>query len=116
MTFDGMPMVGKYAEDTDNVFVATGFNKWGMANSVAAAGAIADMAEGKPSPLPVFDPARHIRGALGATIVNAINNRDYMLIQGVVLFFALVFVVVNLLVDIAYMLINPRVSYEGGSK
>lgn len=74
MTFDGMPMVGKYAEDTDNVFVATGFNKWGMANSVAAAGAIADMAEGKPSPLPVFDPARHIRGALGATIVNAINN------------------------------------------
>ena len=51
---------------------------------------------------------------MGTMIVNAITNRDYVLIQGVVLFFALVFVVVNLLVDVAYMLINPRVSYEGG--
>lgn len=51
---------------------------------------------------------------LGTMIVNAINNRDYMLIQGMVLFFAVIFVVINLLVDLAYMLINPRVSYEGG--
>ena len=51
---------------------------------------------------------------MGTMIVNAITNRDYMLIQGVVLFFALVFVIVNLIVDIVYMLINPRVSYEGG--
>lgn len=51
---------------------------------------------------------------LGTMIVNAINNRDYMLIQGLVLFFAIVFVAINLLVDIIYMLINPRVSYEGG--
>ena len=51
---------------------------------------------------------------MGTMIVNAITNRDYMLIQGVVLFFALVFVMVNLVVDIVYMLINPRVSYEGG--
>lgn len=53
---------------------------------------------------------------LGTMIVNAINNRDYMLIQGLVLFFAIVFVAVNLIVDIVYMFINPRVSYEGGSK
>ena len=51
---------------------------------------------------------------LGTMIVNAINNRDYMLIQGMVLFFALIFVVINLIVDIVYMLLNPRVSYEGG--
>ena len=51
---------------------------------------------------------------MGTMIVNAITNRDYMLIQGVVLFFALVFVIVNLVVDVVYMLINPRVSYEGG--
>ncbi len=51
---------------------------------------------------------------LGTMIVNAINNRDYMLIQGMVLFFAMIFVGINLVVDIIYMLINPRVSYEGG--
>ena len=37
---------------------------------------------------------------------------DYMLIQGTVLFIAVVFVVVNLLVDVVYMIINPRVSYD----
>lgn len=53
---------------------------------------------------------------MGTMIVNAITNRDYMLIQGVVLFFAIVFIVINLIVDIVYMLINPRVSYEGGTR
>ncbi|QOY60981.1 ABC transporter permease [Thermophilibacter immobilis] len=51
---------------------------------------------------------------LGTLIVNAVNSRDYALIQGVVLFSAVVFVFVNMIVDIAYMLINPKVNYEGG--
>lgn len=50
---------------------------------------------------------------MGTMIVNAINNNDYQLIQGIVLFVAIVFVIVNLLVDITYMLINPKVSYDG---
>lgn len=49
---------------------------------------------------------------MGTMIVNAINNRDYQLVQGVVLFIAVIFVAVNLIVDIIYMLINPRVNYE----
>lgn len=53
---------------------------------------------------------------LGTLIVNAVNGRDYALIQGVVLFSAVVFVFVNLIVDIVYMLINPKVSYEGGAR
>ncbi|MBR2834717.1 MAG: ABC transporter permease [Coriobacteriales bacterium] len=53
---------------------------------------------------------------MGTMIVNAITNRDYMLIQGVVLFFAIVFMIVNLIVDIVYLIINPRVNYEGGGK
>lgn len=53
---------------------------------------------------------------LGTLIVNAVNGRDYSLIQGTVLFTAVVFVVVNLVVDIIYAVINPRVSYEGGGQ
>lgn len=49
---------------------------------------------------------------MGTMIVSAIDNRDYMLIQGTVLFIAVVFVLVNLLVDVIYMLINPHVSYD----
>ena len=52
---------------------------------------------------------------MGTLMVGAIDNRDYMLIQGAVLVIALAFVLVNLAVDIVYMLINPRVSYEGGN-
>ena len=53
---------------------------------------------------------------MGTMIVNAINNRDYQLIQGTVLFIAVIFVLVNLIVDLIYMVINPRVSYESGER
>lgn len=49
---------------------------------------------------------------LGRLLVNAIAYRDLLLIQGIVLVLATVFVVVNLFVDIAYGLINPRVQYS----
>ena len=52
---------------------------------------------------------------MGTMIVSAIDNRDYALIQGVVLFTAIVFVVVNLIVDIVYTIINPKVNYESGN-
>lgn len=51
---------------------------------------------------------------MGTLIVGAIDNRDYALIQGAVLVIALAFVVVNMVVDVLYMIINPKVSYEGG--
>ncbi len=49
---------------------------------------------------------------MGTLIVGAIENRDYILIQGAVLLTASAFVFINLIVDIAYMVINPKVSYE----
>jgi peptide/nickel transport system permease protein len=46
---------------------------------------------------------------IGSWLANAIFNRDYPVIQGGILFTALVFVMVNLLVDISYGIINPRI-------
>ncbi len=46
---------------------------------------------------------------MGTMINTAINNRDYSLIQGTVLFSAIMFVFCNMLVDVAYMILNPKV-------
>ncbi len=48
---------------------------------------------------------------IGRWIYQAISSRDYPVIQGGVMFVAFVFVVVNLLVDLSYSLIDPRISY-----
>lgn len=55
---------------------------------------------------------------MGRMIVDAIENRDYALIQGSVLFIAFLFVFVNLIVDIIYLYINPKVDYssDGGTR
>ncbi len=48
---------------------------------------------------------------VGSWLANAIFNRDYPVIQGGILFLAVVFVLVNLLVDISYAILNPRIRY-----
>lgn len=50
---------------------------------------------------------------IGRLTVNAITQRDYALVQGVTLFIAVNFVLINLLVDVLYALLDPRVSYDG---
>lgn len=49
---------------------------------------------------------------LGQLTVLAIDNRDYPLVQGIVLFFVTIFLVVNLLVDLTYAVIDPRIRYS----
>ena len=49
---------------------------------------------------------------LGRLLVNAISQREYALVQGVVLFIALNFVIINLIVDVIYSVIDPRISYD----
>lgn len=48
---------------------------------------------------------------LGNMAIDAVINRDLPLIQGIVLVFALLFVVINLLVDLSYALLNPRLRH-----
>jgi peptide/nickel transport system permease protein len=48
---------------------------------------------------------------VGSAAVQAIQNRDYPLLQFIVLLFALVFMITNLLVDLSYAWIDPRVRY-----
>jgi peptide/nickel transport system permease protein len=49
---------------------------------------------------------------MGSWLRDAIFTRDYAVLQGGILFLALVFVLVNLIVDISYAFINPRIRYS----
>jgi peptide/nickel transport system permease protein len=48
---------------------------------------------------------------LGSLTVEAVLNRDFPVIQGVVLFFSVLYVVVNLAVDVSYLFLDPRIRY-----
>ena len=49
---------------------------------------------------------------MGRLLVNAILSRDFPIVQGAVLFLAVTFVLTNLLVDVVYAVVDPRVRYE----
>jgi peptide/nickel transport system permease protein len=48
---------------------------------------------------------------LGQLTVDAVLSRDYPLIQGITLFFSLLYVAINLLVDLSYLALDPRIRY-----
>ncbi|QOZ66620.1 ABC transporter permease [Bradyrhizobium arachidis] len=48
---------------------------------------------------------------VGRLVVDAINNRDYPIIQGMLILISGLYVIVNLLVDLAYTLVDPRIRY-----
>ena len=61
MTLDGIPYVGQYGRTTPNMYVATGFNKWGMTNALASANILCDLLCGKENQFAeVFSPSRSI--------------------------------------------------------
>lgn len=49
---------------------------------------------------------------LGRLVVTAVFSRDFPVVQGVVLTYAVIFVVSNLIVDMVYSLLDPRISYQ----
>jgi len=49
---------------------------------------------------------------VGLLLVSSINNRDYGVVQAAVLFIALIYVLANLLADLSYGFLDPRIRYE----
>lgn len=61
MTLDGVPYIGRYSKNTPNLYVATGFNKWGMTSSMVAAKLLSDILRGKENDyMSVFSPDRSV--------------------------------------------------------
>ena len=61
MTLDDIPYIGQYSKHTPNLYVATGFNKWGMTSAMLAALLLRDLITGKKTPYAdVFFPSRSI--------------------------------------------------------
>ena len=61
MSLDGVPYIGPYSASTPDLYVAAGFNKWGMTSSMVSAMLLSDLVQGKNSPYgEVFSPSRSI--------------------------------------------------------
>lgn len=67
---DGVPYIGKYSSSLPDVYVATGFQKWGMSTSMVAAMIISDMITGKESPYEIFSPQRFKVSAAAKSLMN----------------------------------------------
>src|SRR5690606_25577698 len=68
MTLDGLPYVGNFTSDTPNLYIATGFGKWGMTNSMVSAMILRDLIiKGESSWEDVYNPSRK-------TIISSAKN------------------------------------------
>lgn len=53
---------------------------------------------------------------IGQLIVNSVSKRDYPMIQGIVLVISLIYIVINLIIDILYGIVDSRIRITGKSK
>ena len=76
MTLDSIPYIGAYSASTANLYVATGFNKWGMTSSMISAMILCDLVQEKQNPYAkVFSPSRTIlRPQLAINALEAVAN------------------------------------------
>ena len=59
MSLDGAPYIGPYSKSTQGLYVASGFNKWGMTSSMVAAMVLSDLVQGRENPFAqTFSPSR----------------------------------------------------------
>ena len=76
MTLDGVPYIGRYSRRAAGLYVATGFNKWGMTGSMAAAMLHSDLLLGRDNDFaPVFSPSRSmLRPQLAVNAWEAVSS------------------------------------------
>ena len=76
MSLDGVPYIGQYSARTPGLYVATGYNKWGMTSAMAAARILTDKITGRENLYaPVFSPSRTIlRPQLAVNGWEAVSN------------------------------------------
>lgn len=76
MTLDSVPYIGRYSDSTTGLYVATGFNKWGMTSSMISAMLLADLVTGQHSPYEkIFSPSRSIlRPQLAVNAFEAVSS------------------------------------------
>ena len=51
-------------------------------------------------------------GGVGLLVIEAVDSRDYPIVQAVVLFLSAMYIGVNLLVDVLYAYLNPKIRYS----
>lgn len=79
MTLDGIPYIGNYSSRTADLYVTTGFNKWGMTSAMVSANILTDMILGKENSFAeAFSPSRSIMhpqlaANIGASLVGIIT-------------------------------------------
>jgi len=75
MSLDQVPYIGRHQKKTENLYVATGFNKWGMTGSMVAAEVLADLiATGKSEWSSLYNPSRSILRRQFFTNLNAASK------------------------------------------
>lgn len=76
MTLDSVPYIGAYSAGISDLYVAAGFNKWGMTSSMVSAMNLCDLVQGKQNPYAeVFSPSRTIlRPQLTVNAFEAVVN------------------------------------------
>lgn len=81
MTLDNVPYIGRHRSGTNNLYVATGFNKWGMTGSMVAAKLLCDLiSHGRSELAELYSPQRSIW--TGQLVVNAASATAGLLSPG----------------------------------
>lgn len=76
MSSDYLPLIGQVNQKYPNLFIATGFNKWGMTNGVLAGKILSDLVQGKPNQYEeLFSPMRKINiGKISSFPIDSYQN------------------------------------------